>query len=70
MLDKGAAMEFLVQEMETLGYSWAYRVVDTRFTGLPQRRRRVIVVASVNLNPSEVLFADEAASRPDDHYSS
>ncbi len=69
-LDKGAAMEFLVQEMETLGYSWAYRVVDTRFTGLPQRRRRVIVVASVNLNPSEVLFADEAASRPDDHYSS
>lgn len=33
-LDKGAAMRFLVDELEKLGYRWAYRVVDTRSTGL------------------------------------
>ncbi len=48
-LDQGHAMRFLVNELETLGYQWAYRVVDSRFTGVPQRRRRVILVASVIL---------------------
>lgn len=30
--------------LEDLGYGWAYRVVDGRHLGSPQRRRRVIVV--------------------------
>jgi DNA (cytosine-5)-methyltransferase 1 len=59
-LDRGHAMAYLVGELESLGYRWAYRVVDSRFTGVPQRRRRVLLVASVSVDPRGVLFADEA----------
>jgi DNA (cytosine-5)-methyltransferase 1 len=63
-LDRGKAMAYLVSELEGLGYRWAYRVVDSRFTGVPQRRRRVLLVASVDLDPREVLFSDDAGERP------
>jgi DNA (cytosine-5)-methyltransferase 1 len=63
-LDRGRAMHYLVDEMEALGYRWAYRVVDSRFTGVPQRRRRVILVASRSEDPRHILFADEAGDRP------
>jgi DNA (cytosine-5)-methyltransferase 1 len=64
-LDKGTAMAYLVREIEALGYRWAYRVVDSRFTGVPQRRRRVILLASVTDDPRRVLFADDAGERPE-----
>lgn len=67
-LDKGKAMAYLVSEIEALGYRWAYRVVDSRFTGVPQRRRRVILLASATEDPRAVLFADEAGPRPDADY--
>ena len=67
VLDAGRAMRFLVQELEALGYQWAYRLVDSRFTGVPQRRQRVIFLASTEGDPREVLFADEAGE-PDDKY--
>lgn len=60
VLDKGEAMRFLVGELESLGYRWAYRLVDSRFTGVPQRRQRVIFLASQDLDPRRVLFADDA----------
>jgi DNA (cytosine-5)-methyltransferase 1 len=63
-LDRGRAMQYLVGELDGLGYRWAYRVVDSRFTGVPQRRRRVLLVASPRHDPREVLFADESAGRP------
>jgi len=64
-LDQGRAMAYLVGELEALGYRWAYRVVDTRFTGLPQRRRRVILLASTTEDPRAVLFAEDAGERPE-----
>lgn len=64
-LDRGKAMRYLVESLEALGYRWAYRVVDSRFTGVPQRRRRVLLVASMTLDPRTVLFADEAGERPE-----
>lgn len=64
----GEAMRFLVQELEELGYRWAYRLVASRFTGVPQRRQRVILLASTEGDPHEVLFADDAGEPPDDHY--
>ena len=69
-LNRGHAMRYLVSEIEALGYRWAYRVVDSRFTGVPQRRRRVILVASTELDPRGVVFADDAGARPEDHYGS
>jgi DNA (cytosine-5)-methyltransferase 1 len=59
-LDSGKAMQWLVTEFEKLRYRWAYRVLDTMGFGLPQRRRRVYFVASLEMDPREVLFADEA----------
>src|SRR5207245_798129 len=59
-LDGGRAMHFLTQNLEDLGLTWAYRVVDTRSFGLPHRRVRVILVASTTEDPREVLFADDA----------
>ena len=44
-LARGAAMEHIVSRLERLGYRWASRVVDSRAFGLPQRRRRVFIVA-------------------------
>ncbi|MGW1324526.1 DNA cytosine methyltransferase [Streptomyces antibioticus] len=68
VLDRGTAMEYLVSEFERLGYTWAYRLVDSRFTGVPQRRQRVIFVASRTEDPRAVLFADDADERPDADY--
>lgn len=59
-LGRGKALDIIVAALERLGYRWAYRVVDTRAFGLPQRRRRVVIVASLEEDPRRVLFADEA----------
>jgi DNA (cytosine-5)-methyltransferase 1 len=59
-LGGGEAMRRIADALEALGYRWAWRVVDTFGFGLPQRRERVILVASRTGNPAEVLFADEA----------
>ncbi|MFD7163110.1 DNA cytosine methyltransferase [Streptomyces violascens] len=65
VLDKGKAMLHLVHELEALGYSWAYRLVDSRFTGVPQRRQRVLFVASRTEDPRDVLLAEDAGE-PDE----
>jgi len=59
VLDRGRAMDVLVGGLEALRWRWAYRVVDARAFSLPQRRQRVILVASPVHDPREVLFADE-----------
>ena len=62
-LARGAAMEHVVSRLEGLGYRWAFRVVDSRAFGLPQRRRRVYIVASLDGDPRNVLLADDALKR-------
>jgi DNA (cytosine-5)-methyltransferase 1 len=62
-LDRGRGMRWLVEQFELQGYKWAYRVLDTIGFGLPQRRRRVYLVASREIDPRGVLFADEAPSK-------
>lgn len=59
-LSRGRAMEVIVATFEELGYRWAYRVVNSRAFGLPQRRERVLFLASRDGDPRDVLFADEA----------
>ncbi|MEL7538875.1 MAG: DNA cytosine methyltransferase [Pseudomonadota bacterium] len=59
-LGRGSAMDLITTEFERLGYAWAYRVVDARAFGLPQRRRRVYFYASLRDDPRAVLFADDA----------
>ena len=57
-LASGDGMRWLVEQFEDRGFRWAYRVLDTMGFGLPQRRRRVYLVASHDLDPRRVLFAD------------
>lgn len=60
ILDRGSGMASLVDRLEDAGYAWAYRVVDARSFGLPQRRQRVLLLASKTEDPRSVLFADES----------
>ena len=69
VLDGGAAMQFLTSELEALGYKWAYRLVDSRFAGVPQRRQRVIFLASRTIDPRAVLFADDAGEPTEQYFS-
>lgn len=62
-LDRGRAMLHLTRSLERLGFAWAYRVVDARAFGLPQRRQRVVLVASRTEDPRPVLFGDDAEPR-------
>jgi DNA (cytosine-5)-methyltransferase 1 len=63
-LDSGNGMQWLVAQFERMGYRWAYRVLDSMGFGLPQRRRRVYFIASLEIDPRGVLFADEATGHP------
>lgn len=58
-LQRGKAMRYLVDELERLGFTWAYRVVDTRAFGIPQRRRRVLLLASRTEDPRPPLFGSD-----------
>jgi DNA (cytosine-5)-methyltransferase 1 len=58
-LDRGRGMLQLTSQLTRLGFAWAYRIVDTRAFGIPQRRQRVILLASRTDDPRSVLFADD-----------
>jgi len=47
-LADGNAMEVVVGGLEQLGYSWAYREIDSLAFGLPQRRKRLYFVACLH----------------------
>jgi DNA (cytosine-5)-methyltransferase 1 len=64
-LSRGRAMDVITTALEAHGYRWAYRVVNSRAFGLPQRRRRVYLVASLEGDPRTVLFADETPFQPE-----
>ncbi|MES1174033.1 MAG: DNA (cytosine-5-)-methyltransferase [Myxococcales bacterium] len=56
---KGAAFEVVLKALEKLGYRWAYRVIDSRAFGLPQRRERVFILASLEGDPRGCLLSDD-----------
>lgn len=58
-LNGGNAMRAIIDEFERRGYRWAYRVVDSFAFGVPQRRERVFLVASREVDPSAVLLVDD-----------
>lgn len=65
-LNKGQAMKHILRKAEGLGYSWAYRTLDARAFGLPQRRERVLIVLSRSSDPSQALFHDSYIDPPVD----
>jgi DNA (cytosine-5)-methyltransferase 1 len=59
-LGSGRALDLIMSEFERLQYKWAYRVVNSRAFGVPQRRERVYILASRRHDPRDVLFVDDA----------
>lgn len=55
-LHQGASVRHVVERAEELGFNWAYRVMDARSFGTPQRRERVVFLLSKEENPAEILF--------------
>ena len=64
-LHRGAAIRFIVESLENLGFRWAYRVIDTQAFGIPQRRRRAFVLASRDLDPAPALLGSSVDPRLD-----
>ncbi len=60
LLRRGQALDVIIEALERLGYKWAYRVVNTMAFGLPQRRKRVFLLACQEDDPRDILFADDA----------
>lgn len=63
-LEQGRAMRHLTETLAGHGFAWAYRVVDARAFGLPQRRLRVVLLASRDEDPRSVLFREDAGPSP------
>ena len=61
-LRRGSGIEYIIERLEQRDYRWAYRVVNTRAFGLPQRRRRVFIIASQSGDPRDVLLSDDAGA--------
>jgi len=61
-LRQGRAMSVLIEQLEDLGYTWAYRCVDALAFGRPQRRPRVLIVAARRDDPRSVLLSDDEAA--------
>jgi DNA (cytosine-5)-methyltransferase 1 len=55
-LHRGHYMGEVLAALERLGYKWAYRTIDSLAFGLPQRRNRIFLFASLSLDPRAVLF--------------
>lgn len=58
-LHKGAAMRAVTNALEELGWSWAYRMLDSKAFGLPQRRRRIFLIASRTEDPRPALLGQD-----------
>ena len=55
--DQPPPIAFVVQQLEELGYgSWAYRVINSAGFGVPMRRKRVFIVASMHGDARDVLL--------------
>ena len=60
----GEALRFITCEVERLGYSWAYRIIDSSAFGLPQRRARWVFVASLLGDAASILLMEDVPKRP------
>lgn len=55
-LHSGQYMAEVLTALESLGYRWAYRTIDSLAFGIPQRRQRIFVFATLTGDPRRVLF--------------
>jgi DNA (cytosine-5)-methyltransferase 1 len=63
--NKGRDMGILTGKLAELGYWWSYRVLDSQYFGVAQRRKRVFIVghSTEPTYPAKVLFEPESGER-------
>ena len=54
----GADFEFVIQSLAERGYLGFFRVLDAQYFGVPQRRRRLFIVAGFGKHPPIEFLAD------------
>lgn len=57
----GADLQAVIEALDSRGYVGAWRVLDSRYFGVPQGRRRVFIVASHRYDPPLEFLADAGA---------
>lgn len=58
-LNQGETIQTIVNELENLGYKWAYRTIDS-ISFVPQHRCRVFIVASLHNDPRNVILSNDS----------
>lgn len=58
-LKGGEAIKTIVENLERLGYKWAYRLIDS-ISFVPQHRKRVYIVASLHRDPRDIILSGES----------
>lgn len=61
-LKQGEAIREIVEELEALGYNWAYRTIES-LAFVPQHRKRVFVVASLHSDPRNVILSGNSPKK-------
>lgn len=63
--NSGRDFEAFITALEQIGYSFAWRIMDAQYFGVPQRRRRVFVVGHLGdwRRAAAVLFEPQGMSR-------
>ena len=61
--NQGADFEAVLETLSELGYAVAWRILDSRYFGVPQRRRRVYIVGHIRADcAAAVLFEPEGGT--------
>nr|MCR5259091.1 DNA cytosine methyltransferase [Desulfovibrio sp.] len=60
-ISHGSFMRFLTDWISSLGYRWAYRIIDPRSLGIPHRRPRFFLLAARTIDPAAILFPQDEA---------
>lgn len=55
-LHGGEVLKYITSQFSDIGYEWAYRLIDPRSLGIPQRRPRFVCIASKVIHPAHLLF--------------
>lgn len=65
-LNEGWDMAVVLQTLAESGYGWSYRVLDSRYFNVAQRRERVFIVGCLGEIPApEILYEPQGGQRHD-----